>query len=615
MPEIRIIEIPKIQKGVLMYRSKNIISMIFAFAALFCIHTLQAAEPIPKIIFDSDMSSDHDDVGDIAILHGLASMGECEIIGMMVSSKNGGTALCMNAINTYYGKPKIPIGVPPDVGGVGEYAGQIAAEYPHDLKDPKDCPVAANLYRQLLASSPDKSVTIVTTGYLNNLKALLQSGPDKYSPLNGMDLVKKKVKLWSCAGGCFPKGDEFNFRVVPEGAFYTVNHWPTAVMYVGFDVGQAICTCGRLPDAPKDNPIRRVYVDIKKQYPYPSWGQIAIYYAVRGSRGLWDAVTVGHNNCDEKGSNWWSTDSDPTGDQEQGYLLEKVRTPVRASLDALIMLPPNNGTPSKPGEPTDIRAKVDGNKIDLQWTDNAYNEKGFKIERRINGVYKEIATVGANVTSYSDKDLQSMANVSYRLKAFNDTGDSIYSYAWIYSGWTEIDITKPGDLPLYTYFQHCNLRWCRGGDFRPDHVVLNNDSMHGKDLTINVDVGAMGAEGSFYVYFFYQDQNNWFRLNADGKSSKFEKRINGTTTQIGETGKGVDIGNGSNLQNWKIEVASTGTIKFINRGTVQLSVTDPLNLNNGKIGLGGMARTPLWENFHFDSTISGSTVPTAKKAE
>src|SRR6187399_930409 len=95
---------------------------------------------IPRIIFDSDMSSDHDDVGDIAILHGLASMGECKIIGMMVSPRNGGTALCMDAINTYYGKLNIPIGVPPDIGGIGEYAGQIATEFPHHLKSQKDCP-------------------------------------------------------------------------------------------------------------------------------------------------------------------------------------------------------------------------------------------------------------------------------------------------------------------------------------------------------------------------------------------------------------------------------------------------------------------------------------------
>src|SRR5208283_4142119 len=97
--------------------------MVFASGPLW---SAQQAD-IPRIIFDSDMSSDHDDVGDIAALHGLASLGECKILAIMVSSRNGGTPLCMDAINTYYGKPGIPIGIPPDIGGVGEYCGQIAA--------------------------------------------------------------------------------------------------------------------------------------------------------------------------------------------------------------------------------------------------------------------------------------------------------------------------------------------------------------------------------------------------------------------------------------------------------------------------------------------------------
>ena len=121
-----------------MLSSKNIVSL-FVLLWVTCVVLITAKVPqakgeIPRIIFDSDMSSDHDDVGDIAILHGLASMGECKIIGMMVSSRNGGTALCMDAINTYYGKPNIPIGVPPDIGGIGEYAGQIASEFPRHLR-------------------------------------------------------------------------------------------------------------------------------------------------------------------------------------------------------------------------------------------------------------------------------------------------------------------------------------------------------------------------------------------------------------------------------------------------------------------------------------------------
>src|SRR5882672_1062330 len=79
---------------------------------------------------------------------------------------------------------------------------------------------------------------------------------------------------------------------------------------------------------------------------------------------------------------------------------------------------------------------VGGTRIDLQWTDNAYNESGFIVERRINGVYTPIATVAANVTSYSDAGLTSTGNSSYRVKAYNAVGDSIYSTVWVYSGWT-----------------------------------------------------------------------------------------------------------------------------------------------------------------------------------
>jgi hypothetical protein len=590
--------------------------MVFASGPLW---SAQQAD-IPRIIFDSDMSSDHDDVGDIAALHGLASLGECKIIAMMVSSRNGGTPLCMDAINVYYGKPGIPIGVPPDIGGVGEYCGQIASEFPHKLKSASECPLAANLYRKILASQPDRSVTIVTTGYLNNLKALLQSGPDQYSPLNGMDLVRKKVKVWSCAGGCFPKGDEFNFRVVPDAAYHVVNNWPSAVMYVPFDVGQAIYTCGRLPETPKDNPIRRVYVDIKKQYPYPSWGQIAIYYAVRGSQGLWGAETHGHNNADKAGSNWWSKEKEPPRDQAQGYLLEKARTPVRAGIDAVIMLPPNNGSPSRPGQPTNLRATVvGGSRVDLQWTDNAYNESGFRIERKINGVYTQIATAGANVTRYADTGLSATANTSYRVKAYNSVGDSDYSYVWIYSGWTEVNFINPADLPLYTYYQCSNLRM-RGGDFRPDHVTLNNDSNHGPDVTIDVDVSALGHEGNFYVYFFYQDKDHWYRLNFGEKSCRFEKRIHGTISQIGPSVPIQNLGNGSPLQHWRIEATRSGTLKFVRElpfaspadkaaqvaGTL-LNVAEAFSLTSGKIGLGGWARTPVWENFRFDTAAGGAT--------
>lgn len=573
-----------------------------ALACLLCAAALWPAQEAqkPRVIFDSDMSSDWDDVGDIAVLHGLASLGECEIIGMMASSQNGATATCMDAINTWYGRPDIPIGVRPDTGGIGMYAAQIAAEYPHDLRSAADCPPAGELYRRLLAAQPDRSVTIVSTGYLNNLQALLASGPDRHSPLSGIELARLKVKQWVCAGGCFPGGDEFNFRVEPAAAKAVIDAWPAPVMYVGFDIGSSIYTCGPLAAAPTANPIRRVYVDIKKHIPYPSWGQIAGWYAVRGSGGLWGAVTTGRNTCDEKGGNRWSTADDPAGDREQGYLTEVVRTPVRDGLDALIMLPPNDGKPSIPGWPSDLRAQVAApGRVDLRWTDNAFNETGFRIERRRGDGWVQAGSVAAGVTAWSDTGLASTANLAYRVMAVNAVGASRPACVWIYSGWTEISAQDAGGRPLYSRWQHANLRWARGGDFRPEHVALNDDSQHGRDVVIEVDVGAMGAEGAFHVYLLYQDQDNWYRLSVDRAASRFEKRIRGATTQVGEAGKGVDIGNGGDLHPWRIEMTSRGGMAFSDGGAAILAVSERCELETGRIGLGGRARTPVWESFRF----------------
>jgi len=65
--------------------------------------------------------------------------------------------------------------------------------------------------------------------------------------------------------------------------------------------------------------------------------------------------------------------------------------------------------------------------IDLDWTDNASDETGFKIERSPDGAaWSQIATVGANVTGYSNTGLTPATLYYYRVRAYNDEGDSAY---------------------------------------------------------------------------------------------------------------------------------------------------------------------------------------------
>ena len=66
--------------------------------------------------------------------------------------------------------------------------------------------------------------------------------------------------------------------------------------------------------------------------------------------------------------------------------------------------------------------------LTLSWNDNSNNEDGFRIERSLDGSsFTEIATVGANVATYEDTTIAEGQNYTYRVRAFNEFGDSGYS--------------------------------------------------------------------------------------------------------------------------------------------------------------------------------------------
>jgi hypothetical protein len=65
--------------------------------------------------------------------------------------------------------------------------------------------------------------------------------------------------------------------------------------------------------------------------------------------------------------------------------------------------------------------------INLRWTDNATNETGYKIERLVNGTWTQVASVGANVASYSATGLMRANTYSFRVRSYNAGGNSGYS--------------------------------------------------------------------------------------------------------------------------------------------------------------------------------------------
>jgi alpha-tubulin suppressor-like RCC1 family protein len=80
--------------------------------------------------------------------------------------------------------------------------------------------------------------------------------------------------------------------------------------------------------------------------------------------------------------------------------------------------------------PSNLIAQVTSlTQTDLAWTDNSMDELGFKIEQKIGetGSYSQIATVGADVLSYSSADLLGGTLYGYRVRSYNAAGNSAYS--------------------------------------------------------------------------------------------------------------------------------------------------------------------------------------------
>lgn len=95
---------------------------------------------------------------------------------------------------------------------------------------------------------------------------------------------------------------------------------------------------------------------------------------------------------------------------------------------ASLTVPP---PPALPNAPSGLTATaISNSRIDLAWTDNASNEDGFKIERCKGATctnFAQIATVGPNVTSFSNTGLAKNTSYRYRVLAYNTAGNSGYS--------------------------------------------------------------------------------------------------------------------------------------------------------------------------------------------
>jgi hypothetical protein len=286
-----------------------------------------------KVIFDTDMGSDCDDVGALALLHAYAGEGKASILGCIYSSgKVPFGAGITEAINIWYGAPGIPVGAYHG-NEVGDPADKMQAEklakdtaaFQNKIIYNTDAIEQTSLNRKLLSAQDDNSVTYITVGHTKGLYELLVSMPDDISPLSGADLIKLKVKRWVALGalnarnekGHYVKDWNFFFNETARYTAYLVEHFPCPVFFV--DGGSEVYTGRSLMATPGGSIVRTAYRDwlwnVERKTladQRPSWDLVTVYFAVEGLGQYLEQYDHGRLEFDaEKGCRWDNSHNNP----------------------------------------------------------------------------------------------------------------------------------------------------------------------------------------------------------------------------------------------------------------------------------------------------------------
>ena len=282
-----------------------------AFYHTSALYTSLAAVGKPRIIIDTDLGSSMDDLFAVDLAARMHKQGKLDLMAVMVDrpdrsdkEQKGEFLAFADRYLASLGLENLPIGTameqPKEQTVFNPYWTLI---YSNNLtgaglllptnRTPEQItalPDAVTLYRQLLKDAPDKSVVICSTGFLTNLRVLMDSGEDDVS---GMDLIAAKVKELRIMGGCFDYsvapdgkyGAEYNFAGDPTAAKKVVEEWPTPVILSTWEVGlkleyQPEDVLADFPAGTFDPAIRSAYT----YWPRP---------LREGDRNrLWDPMTV-----------------------------------------------------------------------------------------------------------------------------------------------------------------------------------------------------------------------------------------------------------------------------------------------------------------------------------
>ncbi|MCQ2960017.1 MAG: nucleoside hydrolase [Bacteroidales bacterium] len=255
-----------------------------------------------SLIIDTDLGSSTDDVACICMAYKYMQQKKVNLLGIIVDRMGEQNAEFADVLNTYYGFPQIPIGL----CRKGIENPQIFTDYSFlaNAKDEDGRPLFQRTktnscdflddfktYRKILAEQPEKSVTILSIGFLTSLANLLDSKPDEFSQLTGIELMRQKVERIIIMGGKFDeidKSGEYNIQLSADFAkkFYKTVPKEIPVIYSPESVGNQIYWTKEqvLQDMSwiYKHPLKEIYLQCEEDPFQRMWDPLTIMTVVEG---------------------------------------------------------------------------------------------------------------------------------------------------------------------------------------------------------------------------------------------------------------------------------------------------------------------------------------------
>jgi purine nucleosidase len=293
--------------------------IIFLFAAAcVAVSCSNAVSPVPDVIFDTDIGGDIDDVLALQMVINYHNSGKINLAAVTISKDNRKSILLVDGICRFNGIEGVDIGFasngkdPDDYYYLNPVLGarrRDGSPLISPLVDTSSVEDGYKVMRRRLAESKDGNAIIITVGSFCNMSNLLLSGPDEISPLNGVELVARKVSKVCVMGGTFDPDNifpEWNIKGDIPSSQRLFELCPVTMVVSGYEVGSAVLYPAESIEKDfgevDENPLTVAYTHYAGMpFCRPTWDLSSTYDAVMSDRSIYGISEPGCIKVDDQG--------------------------------------------------------------------------------------------------------------------------------------------------------------------------------------------------------------------------------------------------------------------------------------------------------------------------